>query len=644
MKKLLTKVFLSLTLSALLISTSIFVLPKAETYAASDLTYYLQTSHTGAVSPDEEFDVEVYLKSQTTNKIVTAGFGIVYNPNFLEVTSSSITASTDFPQIVDNEASNGSVKFTGGNSNFININSSTPILIATIPFRVKSTTTSDITSLEFVNDSSTTVIADDGETELLNSIEALDIVISKIEVQITPATKDFSQGDEQEFSLAIYNPEEKDIITAEVKIPYDESIFESVSDKMDITETDFDFVIDQDVKNGYVLFSAGVKGTEPANTTSINIGKFTLKIKDNAPDISANLSFDKTNTNIYMKNDPTHNMLSKYVDGSYQIGTGGSENDTTAPTVTVNPTGGTLTTTTNITLAADEPATIYFSTNNAEAKENFLEYQNPISISTTTDLRYYAKDNANNESQMVTQSYVFGSQYELTLISTKDNANPGETVTLTATLNDSDGNPLSGKQITFQSTQGTLSSTNQTTNTNGKVEVQLTVENSDTSLTASLSDDNTITKTLTISVDSNAISSVTIITDQIDNSTNSTVNITVQNAGGNPVASTSVTLTTTGKTYTGTTNTNGIAEITIPANDLSSATYTFTASAGGINSTEKSIVVTGSTNSNSSTGTESRPGGGYTPSSTPSSGPEHIILLFLALSGFLVWKLEKKFN
>ncbi|MGI6483989.1 MAG: Ig-like domain-containing protein [Methanobacterium sp.] len=61
----------------------------------------------------------------------------------------------------------------------------------------------------------------------------------------------------------------------------------------------------------------------------------------------------------------------------------------------------------------------------------------------------------------------------------------GQTVTLTATVKDKDGNPLSGITVNFQTTAGTLSSSSGTTNANGQVTTTLTLgNNSDSVVTA----------------------------------------------------------------------------------------------------------------------------------------------------------------
>jgi len=73
----------------------------------------------------------------------------------------------------------------------------------------------------------------------------------------------------------------------------------------------------------------------------------------------------------------------------------------------------------------------------------------------------------------------------ITLTPQTTTAANGQTVTLTATVKDKDGNPLSGITVHFERTAGTLSSSSGTTNANGQVTTTLTLgNNSDSVVTA----------------------------------------------------------------------------------------------------------------------------------------------------------------
>lgn len=79
--------------------------------------------------------------------------------------------------------------------------------------------------------------------------------------------------------------------------------------------------------------------------------------------------------------------------------------DTTPPTVNASPFGGTYTSTQNITLTANETATIYFTTDGSTPTATSPVYASPIAISSNATLKYFAKDTAGNSSTIQTQSY-----------------------------------------------------------------------------------------------------------------------------------------------------------------------------------------------------------------------------------------------
>ena len=81
--------------------------------------------------------------------------------------------------------------------------------------------------------------------------------------------------------------------------------------------------------------------------------------------------------------------------------------DTTAPTVTANPVGGLYNSTKNVVLVANEPATIYYTLDGSDpiSSGTRTEYTSPISINTTTMLRFVAVDNADNWSPVYNQTY-----------------------------------------------------------------------------------------------------------------------------------------------------------------------------------------------------------------------------------------------
>jgi hypothetical protein len=79
--------------------------------------------------------------------------------------------------------------------------------------------------------------------------------------------------------------------------------------------------------------------------------------------------------------------------------------DTTPPTVSASPAGGTYTGTQNITLSANETATIYYTIDGSTPTTSSAIYSAPIAVSSSATLKYFAKDTAGNSSQVQSQVY-----------------------------------------------------------------------------------------------------------------------------------------------------------------------------------------------------------------------------------------------
>jgi|GEM_PF-921742 len=82
---------------------------------------------------------------------------------------------------------------------------------------------------------------------------------------------------------------------------------------------------------------------------------------------------------------------------------------TEKPVTTANPVGGTFATAQSVTLTANKNATIYYTTDGSDPKTSATKIQyagSPISINTTTTLKYYAIDTAGNESKVKWQRYI----------------------------------------------------------------------------------------------------------------------------------------------------------------------------------------------------------------------------------------------
>lgn len=84
--------------------------------------------------------------------------------------------------------------------------------------------------------------------------------------------------------------------------------------------------------------------------------------------------------------------------------------DTTAPTTTASPSQGTYTSTQTVSLTANEPATIYYTLNGSTPTTGSSVYTVPLTISTTTTLKYFARDTAGNSEAVKTSVYTIGTQ------------------------------------------------------------------------------------------------------------------------------------------------------------------------------------------------------------------------------------------
>jgi len=79
--------------------------------------------------------------------------------------------------------------------------------------------------------------------------------------------------------------------------------------------------------------------------------------------------------------------------------------DTTPPITTVNPSGGTYTSTQSITLTPDEPATIYYTTDGTTPDTTAVVYTGPFLIAIDTTLKFFGVDTAGNQEAVQTEIY-----------------------------------------------------------------------------------------------------------------------------------------------------------------------------------------------------------------------------------------------
>jgi len=79
--------------------------------------------------------------------------------------------------------------------------------------------------------------------------------------------------------------------------------------------------------------------------------------------------------------------------------------DTTAPVTTASPAGGTYFNPVDVTLSANEPATIYYTTNGSTPTTSSTVYAGPISMAVTTTLQFFAVDSAGNSESVKSAVY-----------------------------------------------------------------------------------------------------------------------------------------------------------------------------------------------------------------------------------------------
>ncbi len=87
-------------------------------------------------------------------------------------------------------------------------------------------------------------------------------------------------------------------------------------------------------------------------------------------------------------------------------GNGGGNVDTTPPIITANLTGGTYAGTQVILLSSNEIAEIYYTINGSTPTVSSAKYTGPITISSTTTLKFFGKDPAGNISVVQSITYI----------------------------------------------------------------------------------------------------------------------------------------------------------------------------------------------------------------------------------------------
>jgi hypothetical protein len=139
-----------------------------------------------------------------------------------------------------------------------------------------------------------------------------------------------------------------------------------------------------------ITFDGAAVATNPSTVTSTNTGSFsaTFAVPSSAPGsrvVQASAGFTRDTA-------------------AFVVGAG----DTTPPTVTASPRGGTYSSAQSVTLAANEPATIYYTTDgtNPPTSSTRSTYSSPIAIVSSTTLRFYGVDLAGNAGSVTNENYV----------------------------------------------------------------------------------------------------------------------------------------------------------------------------------------------------------------------------------------------
>ncbi len=119
-------------------------------------------------------------------------------------------------------------------------------------------------------------------------------------------------------------------------------------------------------------------------------------------------------------------------------GGGASEEtaDTTPPVVSASPAPGTYDTTITVTLVANETATIYYTTDGSDPTPDSPTYTDPIQLSQSTTLKYFAVDEAGNESPVTTAQYVLDLPFTVSGQVLFDDGDPVVGATVMVSLSD----------------------------------------------------------------------------------------------------------------------------------------------------------------------------------------------------------------
>lgn len=118
---------------------------------------------------------------------------------------------------------------------------------------------------------------------------------------------------------------------------------------------------------------------------------------EQSPIYTEPITIDKDLVLNFIAIDKIRNSSSVYVE-TYTI-------DSVAPTVSASPAGGLFNFSQTVSLTASEPASIYFTTDGSEPRTSSQVYGAPIDISSSSTLKFMAKDEVGNLSSVYTEIY-----------------------------------------------------------------------------------------------------------------------------------------------------------------------------------------------------------------------------------------------
>ena len=231
--------------------------------------------------------------------------------------------------------------------------------------------------------------------------------------------------------------------------------------------TTFNFIVNQDMN----ITAEFTDTTLPTGTIAINSNltytsstsvSLTLSCSDVAGCSQMQFSNDNANWSSLESYATTKNWLLTSGDGTKTVYTRFKDNagnrssstysssiilDTFAPATTASTLGGAYNTSQSITLTSDERATIYFTTDGSTPTTSSVIYALPIPITSTTTLKFFAKDVAGNSEAVKTENYIFDVTPPTGTITIKSNPDYTNSVSVTLSLSCTDITNCSQMQL-----------------------------------------------------------------------------------------------------------------------------------------------------------------------------------------------------